>query len=137
MKTSSKHIDSPSIARRYIATFIDGIFIIFIIILAGYLFEGNDGIVQTTRISLVVLAFLVYEPLLTSRFHTIGQGYMGVRVRKRKDLTRISIMSAYIRILMKIILGIISFVTIPFTNERRGIHDFAAGSVVVDAASIE
>jgi uncharacterized RDD family membrane protein YckC len=137
VNTFIEHIDSPSIARRYIATLIDGIFIIFIIVLAAYLFEGDDRISQITRISSVVFALLVYEPLMTSRYHTIGQGFLGVRVRKRKDLTRISILSAYVRFLSKIILGIISFLTIPFTNERRGIHDFAAGSVVVDADSIE
>ncbi len=33
---------------------------------------------------------------------------------------------AYIRILIKIVLGIISFFSIPFTKNKRALHDFAA-----------
>lgn len=58
---------------------------------------------------------------------------MGVRVRKHVTYARISLPAAYARIVVKIVLGIISFLTIPFTKDRRGIHDFAVDSVVIRA----
>ncbi len=129
----SEYFESPPIARRYIATFIDGTFMLFILIFAALLFESSHNILETVRLIIVIFAFLVYEPLLTSQYHTIGQGIMGVRARQRKNMGRISILSAYVRIITKISLGVISFVTIPFSRERRGIHDFAAGSIVIHA----
>ena len=125
--------DYPSIARRYLATLIDGLLIILVMIVAAYLFQNNTGPMKTVRIGIILAMFFLYEPLCTSRLHTVGQGIMGVRVRKRVTYARISLPAAYARIVVKIVLGIISFLTIPFTKERRGIHDYAVDSVVIRA----
>lgn len=124
-------IEYPSIARRYLSTFIDAVFIIFVVIGISYIFQQDHEFVRTVRLALVLIMFFVYEPLCTSRLCTIGQKIMGIRVRKMDNLEKISIFSAYGRIFTKIFFGLISFITIAFSKNRRAIHDFVAGSVVV------
>ena len=77
----------------------------------------------------------LYEPIFTSRFCTLGQKIMGIRVREIFSLQKISIPKAYLRIVIKIFLGFISFFSIPFSSERRAIHDFVAGTIVVNYAA--
>ena len=121
----------PSILRRYLATFIDGMFVITVLILSSYILQFESEITTKARVIIILFMFFVYEPLCTSMFCTLGQKVMGIRVRKRSTYERISILSAYLRIVIKIFLGIISFFTIPFSEQKRGIHDFAVGSVVI------
>ncbi len=121
----------PNIARRYLATFIDGLFIITIFVLIAYLFQGTDKLSVTIRLLTAFFMFFVYEPICTSKLCTIGQKILGVRIRSLQANQNISIVSAYIRIVVKIMLGIISFFTIPYSKNKRAIHDFAAGSVVI------
>lgn len=127
--------DYPSIARRYLATFIDGMFVIFVMIVAASVFQEKNELSTILRVGIVLVMFFVYEPLCTSKFCTVGQSVMKIRVRKHDSYERISIPSAYIRFITKLFLGIISFFSIPFTEEKRGIHDFAVNSVVICADS--
>ena len=123
----------PTILRRYLATLIDGAFIIFIFITSSYILQQDNKIVLILRIGITVTIYFIYEPICTSKFATLGQWIMKIRVRKLPNLEKISIISAYIRIFIKIFLGLISFFTIPITKGRRAIHDFAVGSIVIDA----
>ena len=75
--------------------------------------------------------FIVYEPIFTAYFCTLGQKATGIRIRKLSSGKRISIFQAHLRIIVKILLGILSFFTIPFTKNKRAIHDFAVGSLVI------
>jgi uncharacterized RDD family membrane protein YckC len=128
--------NSPSLLRRYLSTFIDGIFIIAAFVIVSYVLPGDDTISTPVRVGLVLCLFLAYEPVCTSKFCTLGQKLLGIRVRSKQTLEKISLPAAYIRIVVKIILGFISFLTIPISKERRALHDFAAGSVVIDARSV-
>jgi uncharacterized RDD family membrane protein YckC len=123
----------PTLTRRYIATAIDAILVLSAIILISYLFEdaGETGV--KVRAGLILSLFFIYEPLCTSRFCTLGQKIMRVRVRRYPSLARISLFMAYARILVKALFGIISFFTLPFSQKRRAIHDMAARSIVVFA----
>ncbi|MCB9509964.1 MAG: RDD family protein [Deferribacteres bacterium] len=127
--------DYPSIARRYLATLIDLLFVLLVMIITAYLFENESDAAATIRIGVVLAMIFIYEPLCTSKFHTLGQGLMGIRVRKGSNHQRISIPAAYARIVIKIFLGIISFVTIPFSRDKKGIHDFVVDSIVIHAPS--
>ena len=98
---------------------------------SAYVFPEQSESSRMMRIILISVMFFLYEPVLTSRSCTLGQLITGIRVRKVEGLDRISVVSAYIRILIKLPLGLISFFTIPFTRGKRAIHDFAAGSIVV------
>jgi uncharacterized RDD family membrane protein YckC len=137
---SSSHIDSklayPTILRRYLSTLIDGMLILGIFILSSYVFSENTDFVRTLRFGIVLIMVFVYEPLCTSKFCTLGQKLMGIRVRTVSKIERISLVQAYLRIVVKIFLGFISLFSIIFSEKKRAIHDFASGSIVVTAASI-
>ena len=121
----------PTLTRRYIATAIDVAFVLAAIILISYLFENTGSIGVRVRVSLILFLFFIYEPLCTSRLCTLGQKIMGVRVRRYPSMERISLLMAYARIIVKGLLGILSFFTLPFSQNRRAIHDIAARSIVV------
>ncbi len=126
-----ENLEYPVIARRYLSTLIDGLLVLSAFMFAAYLIPEQNESSRMLRILLAGTMLFIYEPLLTSRFCTAGQLLTGVRIRRAGSLERISILSAYIRLLIKIPLGLISFFTIPFTKGKRAIHDFAAGSIVI------
>ena len=97
-------------------------------IIVSYILSGDNAISIPVRIGLLLCLFFAYEPVCTSKVCTWPK-IMGIRVRSKQTLGKISLSSAYIRIVVKILLGFISFLTIPLSKERRAIHDFAAGSV--------
>jgi len=125
--------DSPTILRRYLSTVIDTMFIIAVFIAVSYFFNSDDHIANFIRIYVLFIMLFVYEPFCTSCFCTIGQKITGIRIRTFKSNEKISIISAYLRIILKLFLGFYSLLAIPFTMDRRAIHDFAAGSVVIMA----
>ncbi len=123
--------DYPTIARRYMATFIDGVLVLSLFLIGPHLFKGETGLSSWMRILFIAGGFFLYEPFFTSKFCTLGQKIMGIRIRTAEGLKKISLFAAFRREIVKLFLGIISFFTIPFTKGRRAIHDFAAGSVVI------
>ncbi|MCX5818384.1 MAG: RDD family protein [Deltaproteobacteria bacterium] len=137
---SSGNIDGkltyPTIMRRYLSTFIDGMLILGVFILSSYVFSGDTDFVRTLRIGIILIMIFIYEPLCTSKLCTVGQKLMGIRVRKVSNHERISLAQACLRIVVKIFLGFISFFSIIFSERKRAIHDFASGSIVVTAARI-
>jgi uncharacterized RDD family membrane protein YckC len=121
----------PTLTRRYMATAIDVLFVVTTFILVSYLFENSGSIGVRVRVGLILFLFFAYEPLLTSQLCTLGQKIMRIRVRKYPSMERISIPMAYTRIIVKGLLGILSFFTLPFSQNRRAIHDMAARSIVI------
>ncbi|MCP3931248.1 MAG: RDD family protein [Bacteroidetes bacterium] len=121
----------PSLMRRYFSTLIDGLFIIGMIVLWPYLLESASETAINIRVAIILFMFFIYEPFFTAFFCTLGQKITGIRIRTLSSGNKISIIRAYLRIIVKLILGVISFFTIPFTKHKRAIHDFAAGSLVI------
>ncbi len=121
----------PTIARRYLSTFIDGVLVLSLFIIISFIFQQDTDNMKIIRLALILAIFFIYEPFCTSKFCTIGQKLTGIRIRQISALQRISLLSAYGRILVKLTLGLISFFTIPFTKWKRGLHDFAASSIVI------
>ena len=136
---SSKHAEDfdlskyPTILRRYMATFIDGTFVLLAFVLFAYILQGDGDFELAIRIVIGCAILFIYEPLFTSKLCTLGQKVMGIRIRHFSSGHKISIFAAYLRIVVKLLLGIISFFSIPWTRKRRALHDFVAGSVVVYA----
>lgn len=118
------------------ATFIDGMLILGVMILYSYIFSQDTDYIKILRIGIILSMVLIYEPLCTSKFCTLGQKVMGIRVRRISSLKKISLLQAYVRVVVKILLGFISFFSILFSERKRAIHDFASGSIVLEAASI-
>lgn len=123
----------PDIRRRHLSTLIDSVFIIYILIAASYIFQQENELSKMLRVETILAMFFIYESLCTSRLCTLGQKIMGIRVRKIDSFERISIPSAYLRVNVKVFLGIISFFTMLFTKNSKAIHDFTVGSIVICA----
>jgi len=124
-------IEYPTILRRYFSTFIDGLFIIGMLVLCAYVLDAENSTATNARVGVILFMFFIYEPIFTAYFCTLGQKITGIRIRRLSTGNRISIIQAYLRIVVKILFGIFSFFTIPFTKNKRAIHDFAVGSLVI------
>ena len=121
----------PTLPRRYAATAVDGAVMLAALVAPTALWGADDAAARGMRAALAVGAFLVYEPLCTGRFVTLGQWVAGVRVRRFHSGERIGVPRAFVRLWVKGLLGIFSFLVIPFIPGRRAIHDLATGSIVI------
>ncbi|MDJ0655697.1 MAG: RDD family protein [Xanthomonadales bacterium] len=125
----------PSIARRYFATALDMIVIIGLITLIIKIFKAvgmEEGPFWAVAFAPVVL----YEPLLTGLAATIGQVTFRFRVRDPETRRPIGVLRAYLRWLLKILLGLISLLTIPRDRYRRAIHDRSVDSVAINVGAL-
>ena len=124
----------PSILKRYLSTFIDSVFMLSMLILVSFLFQKDSQTETYARVGMIFFLFLVYEPFCTSNYCTLGQKITGVRVRTVFQREKITLPKAYLRIVIKILLGFVSFFSIPFTPHKRAIHDLVVGSVVIESS---
>jgi uncharacterized RDD family membrane protein YckC len=123
----------PDMKRRYISSTIDVLVVLgTAMIIAGVLQSESPGVVAA-RVVLIGFIVVNYEPVLISRSQTLGQRLMGIRVRRRSEPSeRIGLPQAYLRTLLKFLVGTLSFFTMGFNKERRALHDLATGSIVLD-----
>ncbi|MCB0456661.1 MAG: RDD family protein, partial [Flavobacteriaceae bacterium] len=64
---------------------------------------------------------------------TIGHSYSGIGVRRDDDSDKnISLPSAIVRFIIKLLLGWISLLTVTGNEKRKAIHDFIVKSVVLE-----
>ena len=130
--TQGEQPEYPLLGDRVQSTFIDTILIVVIMFAFASILDKYENVPTWVRIVLFVGLWGIYEPLCTTFGATLGNYIKKIRVRKiGKYSSRINFFQAIIRYLLKIVLGWISFLTIHFNKERRAIHDFAAGSVMI------
>lgn len=127
----------PSIVRRYLSSFIDGIFLLAVFILSLALIDSRNQTISVIRFSLPLVIMILYEPVLSSKACTIGQFLTRIRVRRVNDSGRISLCSGLIRYLVKLSLGFWSFFSIIFSEKSRAIHDYASGSIVICKSDLD
>ena len=92
---------------------------------------GSD---MVTRVSVIVCGalLLLYEPVsIAVAGGTIGHLSTNLRIVRANDLGRVSFARALVRTFVKGVLGLWGFVSIYFTRKCQGIHDLAAGTVVI------
>jgi uncharacterized RDD family membrane protein YckC len=122
----------PRLVKRYKALLIDGLLIVFTLIVIMVVVQDSD-IRTPIMVSSALIISLTYEPFLTSYSRTVGQRLMRIKVgRYQEPEKRITLLNAYIRWCVKGLLGWISFITIHFNPERRAIHDLASGAVMIN-----
>lgn len=127
----------PTLGRRYFAAALDGLVVLGGMLVIGTVLGEVGPTYEPLRAALFVALWFGYEPGCTAFATTLGQRLMGFRVRRVDDPTRrISLPAAWLRYVLKITLGIVSFLTMAFTEQRRAIHDLASGSVVIDVDSL-
>ena len=122
----------PSILRRYLATVIDGALPVIVFLTVTAIFQEAAESGMRLHIGIAGAFFLIYEPFCTSKLCTVGQLLVGMRVRSFSTRQKISFLSAYARFIVKWFLGFLSFFIIGASENRRTMHDFAAGSIVID-----
>ena len=123
--------DYPSILKRYLSSFIDGLFVVGMFIGLSFLFSQDTQTDNTVRIAIFFIMLFCYEPICVSFFCTLGQKITGIRVRRVGTFQKIPLTFAFVRYFLKIFLGFISLFAIIFSEKRRAIHDFASGSIVI------
>ena len=131
----SSQVNYPTIADRVQSTFIDAIFIIIMMFVFASILDKYGSTADWIRIALFFGIWGVYEPLCTSLGFTIGQYLKGIRVRKATDMSsRVNFVQSFLRYILKFLLGWISFLTMHFNPQRRTIHDFASGTIMIRKA---
>ena len=127
-------ISYPSISDRVQSTFIDSVLIIALMFAFSALLDKVANPPEYIRIVLFFSLFGIYEPVCVTLGCTLGNYMKGIRVRQVDNhKKRINFFQAFIRYLIKILLGWLSFLSVHMNRERRALHDLAAGSVVVFA----
>lgn len=89
---------------------------------------------EKVRILTYILFFCCYEPLLVSFYGgTLGHSLSGIEVKKESNTQKnIAIHWSFLRYIIKLLLGWVSFVSILFSSKSKAIHDYAEGSVVIE-----
>lgn len=123
----------PTLLKRYQSLFIDLLFSILFTFGVAAVLDKVGEVPDWVRIAAFVFIWAVYEPLCQTFGCTVGNYLIGLRVRKATDESkRINILQAYVRYMLKMLLGWISFLTIHSNPQRRALHDLAANSVVIE-----
>jgi uncharacterized RDD family membrane protein YckC len=91
-------------------------------------FENVPDFIRMILFSLILL----YEPILTVFGATIGNEKMEIRVRSNANhAKKFNFFQAVIRVILKYLLGWLSFITLFFSDKGRTIHDYASGSIMI------
>ncbi len=91
---------------------------------------GSDNFSRTLGV-LVIVALLLYEPLLVSRIGgTLGHYFNNLRVVDENNGGNISFLKACTRVVIKGLLGFYSFVILAATSRNQAVHDLLTGSTV-------
>ncbi|NMH26849.1 RDD family protein [Flavobacterium silvaticum] len=123
---------SASILERIQARTVDTLFIIYVMYLTALLFPNSEDLPVWSRKWIFLGLFVFYDPACNSLGTTVGNYFIGIRVRKHSNPEkRINIIRSFFRYLFKILFYWISFITIFFTKKNRAIHDFIGGSTVI------
>jgi RDD family len=122
----------PSLLDRVQSIFIDAFFLFALTFAFAAILDKFESPPDWIRVALFFALWAIYEPLCTTLGCTLGQYVKRIRVKKYEDpARRIAFFPSFIRYILKTVLGWVSFLTISTNNERRAIHDFAAGSVMI------
>ena len=128
IQNTNTETEYPLLGDRVQSTFIYTIFIIILMFVFAAILDKFENVPDWVRMALFISLWGVYEPLCT----TLGNYIKDIRVRQVSDSNRrINVFQSLMRYVLKLLLGWISFLTIHSNKEKRAIHDFAAGSVMI------
>jgi uncharacterized RDD family membrane protein YckC len=119
-------------SRRLRAMLFDWIIALIVIYGAVLLVAsvGSDNFSRALGV-LVIVALLLYEPILVSRIGgTLGHYFNNLRVVDEDNGGNISFLKACARVVIKGVLGLYSFVILAATRRNQAVHDLLTGSTV-------
>lgn len=130
----------PRLLRRVRAVLIDSVLLYVVAILLWMMILPLlDGFSTTVRIAYPVLAFLALEPLMVSYTGgSPGHHMMGVAIRDSHSESRIGIIRALFRFVLRALLGWLSLVLVLTTKKHQALHDLICRTnvVLVDPDSV-
>jgi len=130
--TDNTTINYCSLSDRVKSIFIDTFFIIMAMLLFSTVLDMFNEPPVWARVVMFIAIWVLYEPFCVAYGCTIGQYIMHIRVRSAKDTTKpIHIVLSYIRYIIKILLGWLSFLSLAFNKQRQAVHDVAVESVMI------
>lgn len=119
--------------RRLNALTTDGIIVMAFSILTFLLAPSGESH-PYLRLSLAFVwwgAILLYEPVGVAFFGgTVGHRLLNLRVVDERTLGNPTLAKAVLRLLVKVALGVLSFVSMSFTRKHQSLHDLLTGSTV-------
>jgi uncharacterized RDD family membrane protein YckC len=122
----------PGLPLRMKAGIIDGIIIISLAISLPMLTSQIEGVPPLLNFIALLGPLLLLEPCLISfRGATLGQSWYGMSVVDVHTMERCPLPRAFLRYVVKVILGVVSSVYMFFSHRCQAIHDLLAGTVVV------
>lgn len=128
-------MEYPSLLRRYLASAIDILAILFLFFLYSRSpLHGGDGTESATWPLWLLLA---YEPVLNRYGTTLGQLLMRFRVRTISGNRRVPLWRGLIRLISKYLLGAISFLKMPVQKQRRALHDVISGTIALNVSTLQ
>lgn len=120
------------VSRRLKALCADICVLIAWLFVAGGILRVLD--VGSDTIATILFAALIVslDPFLVSLTGgTIGHHLLGIRVQRADNGRNISLLAAYLRVALKLPLGMISLLSMLSTQRHQALHDLACGSVAV------
>jgi uncharacterized RDD family membrane protein YckC len=122
----------PTIKTRYFSMLIDVLVLVLLALGISMLFDTIGEVPGFVRGIVFGLVMFCYEPILVTFGSTIGQLFLNIRVRSFKNPdNKVAFLMVVIRFVVKVLLGWLSFITVTFNINRRAIHDFISGSIVI------
>jgi len=119
--------------RRFRALVIDNLFLSFTSVALFFLGDAVSDVPGATRLVLllIVALILLYEPVLVSRRGaTIGHAVARLRVVDVRTGRSPSFGRAFVRFLIKGILGLPSFITMALDRRHQAVHDLLTHTAV-------
>ncbi len=118
---------------RIKAAFVDTIVLVILMYIASEVFNAFEMVPDYTRITVYVVLFFLYEPILVSFFGaTVGHFFNDIVVKRiNNEEKNILFPMAVFRFLTKAFLGWISLLSVRGNEKRQAIHDYAGGSIVL------
>jgi uncharacterized RDD family membrane protein YckC len=125
--------DAPlyaSIPRRIQAVMLDSVLLVVLLIIGTSVAEMLSPGVARWINRLMILTILLYEPLLVSAWGgTLGHRMLNLRV-VGGDGERLSFPLALARVLIKALLGLLSFAMMAVTRRHQALHDLMVRATV-------
>lgn len=123
----------PSVMDRLKATFTDVFVIILLMLFIANVFDSINDVPEHYRILGAIIMLTIYDPLCVSLTGgSVGHYAMGLRVKRISNQEKnISFPLAILRLIIKILLGWISLLTVPSSENKQAIHDHIVESIVI------
>jgi uncharacterized RDD family membrane protein YckC len=122
----------PRLVRRFQGVFIDG-FVVPLCAMGTLVALTYAGVESTwVKVLCPLLVVFTLDPIAVSATGgSVGHHLVGLRVRKARADERIGIVAAVVRFVVKAVFGVPAFFVAFLNRRRQGLHDLAAGSLIV------